>query len=167
MMKLAGVFTVIVVMIVCGGIVQASEMGKHAGHEQMSEASAGSNHADVVKHNACQYCGMDREKYAHSRMLVTYSDGSSIGVCSINCLVTDLKVHKEKVVKAVEVADLNSKKLINAEKATWVIGGNKKGVMTQTPKWAFAEKKDAEAFVNKNGGRLVSYKEALALAEKK
>lgn len=166
MMKLVGVFTVIAVMIMCGGIVQASQVRKHAGH-QMTEASAGSNHADVVKYNACQYCGMDREKYAHSRMLLTYSDGSSVGVCSINCLVTDLKVNKGKKVKTIEVADLNSKKLIDAEKATWVIGGNKKGVMTQTPKWAFEQKKDAEAFVSKNGGRLSSYKEALALAEEK
>lgn len=66
----------------------------------------------------------------------------------------------------VEVADLNSKKLVDAEKATWVIGGSRKGVMTRTPKWAFAQKDDAVAFVNKNGGKLATYKEALTMAEK-
>lgn len=165
MIKLVRVFIVIAAVMMCGGIVQASQMENHGGSGHMNEASAGSSHVDVVKHNACKYCGMDREKFAHSRMLVTYSDGSSVGVCSIHCLVTELKVNKGKVVKTVEVADLNSKKLIDVEKATWVIGGDKKGVMTKIPKWAFAQKEDAVAFISKNGGKLAAYKEVLALAE--
>jgi nitrous oxide reductase accessory protein NosL len=154
-------------MILGGGAALAEQKTGHMeGHQNGSRAAAESVHADVKMHQACPHCGMDREKFAHSRMLITYSDGSSVGVCSIHCAVTELKDHKAKTVKMIEVADLNSKKLVDAEKATWVIGGSRKGVMTRTPKWAFASKDDAAAFVSKNGGKLATYKEALALAEK-
>jgi hypothetical protein len=32
---------------------------------------------DIQEHKSCKYCNMDREKYAHSRMLVEYADGST------------------------------------------------------------------------------------------
>jgi hypothetical protein len=109
---------------------------------------------------------MDREKFSYSRLLITYTDGTSAGVCSIHCTATELKASKSKTATSVEVADLNSRKLIDAEKAAWVIGGSRKGVMTKTAKWAFAKKDDADAFVKKHGGKSATYKEALALAEK-
>lgn len=149
-----------------GAALAELNSGHMEGHQHAAGTAAESIHADVKMHQACPHCGMDREKFAHSRMLVTYSDGSSVGVCSIHCTVTELKSNKGKMVKTVEVADLNTKKLVDAEKATWVIGGSRKGVMTRTPKWAFAGKDDAAAFISKNGGKLATYKEALALAEK-
>lgn len=115
--------------------------------------------------DACKHCGMNRTKFAHSRMVVTYTDGSSTGTCSINCAVTDMKASKKEI-KSLQVADFNSKKLIDAKTATWVIGGSIKGVMTKTPKWAFAEKSDAEAFITSNGGTLVTFDELLKAAEK-
>ncbi|HSB06423.1 MAG TPA: nitrous oxide reductase accessory protein NosL, partial [Thermodesulfobacteriota bacterium] len=45
-----------------------------------------------------------------------------------------------------------TKGLIDGEKAFWVIGGNKMGVMTKRAKWAFAKKDDAEKFIKENGG---------------
>jgi len=138
-------------------------------HGQMKShqpGGAGSVYADVKMHQSCPHCGMDRDKFAHSRMLITYSDGSSAGMCSIHCAVTELKASKGKQVKTVEVADLNSKKLVDAEKASWVVGGSRKGVMTRTPKWAFAKKEDAAAFIKKEGGKPATYNEALSLAEK-
>ena len=114
--------------------------------------------------DSCKHCGMDRTKFAHSRMVVNYSDGSSTGACSINCVVTDMKENKKEV-KSFQVGDYNTKKLIDAKTATWVIGGSKKGVMTPVAKWAFAEKKDAEAFVKKNGGKPATFDEVLKAAE--
>ena len=35
--------------------------------------------ADLEKHATCSYCGMDRAKYAHSRMVIEYDDGTSFG----------------------------------------------------------------------------------------
>jgi hypothetical protein len=104
---------------------------------------------------------MDREKFAHSRMLVTYEDGSSMGACSLHCLAVDLALNIDKTPKSIEVADFNTKKLIDAQKAAWVIGGSKTGVMTTRAKWAFASKADAEAFIKQNGGKLATFEEAI------
>lgn len=127
---------------------------------------AESVHGDVQEHRNCFHCGMDREKFSRSRMLVSYADGTSVGTCSIHCVVTERSGAKEKVIKKVEVGDYNTKLLIDAEKAFWVIGGDQRGVMTKTPKWAFAKKDAAEAFIRIHGGVLTSYKDALAQAEK-
>ncbi len=166
MIKHSLTYCIVAAFILAAGTALAAQMPEHANHNYVRDAASGSSHADVEKHNACPHCGMDREKFAYSRVLVTYSDGSSGGLCSIHCLVTELKGNNGKPVKVVEVADLNTKKLVDAEKATWVIGGSKKGVMTRVAKWAFAKKEDAVAFIQKNGGTLATYKEALALAGK-
>jgi copper chaperone NosL len=115
--------------------------------------------------DSCIQCGMNRTKFAHSRMVVTYTDGSSTGTCSINCVVTDMKATKKEIT-SFQVADYNTKKLIDAKTATWVIGGTKKGVMTKTAKWAFAEKADAETFIKANGGNLAGFDETLKAAER-
>jgi nitrous oxide reductase accessory protein NosL len=123
--------------------------------------------ADKVELPAeCKQCGMDRTKFGHSRMVVIYEDGSSTGTCSLNCIVTDLSKNKGKSVKSFQVADYNTKKLIDAKSAAWVIGGSKRGVMTQVAKWAFADKKDADAFIKANGGKPATFDVALKAAEK-
>ncbi|HUL23354.1 MAG TPA: nitrous oxide reductase accessory protein NosL [Thermodesulfobacteriota bacterium] len=58
----------------------------------------------------------------------------------------------------------NSKTLIDAEKAFWVIGGNKMGVMTKRAKWAFGKKEDAEKFKAENGGDLTSFEQTVKAA---
>jgi copper chaperone NosL len=116
---------------------------------------------DVQKIASCKYCGMDRAKFAQSRMLVTYDDGSQVGTCSIHCLAVDLAINIDKTPKTLQVGDYNTKALIDAEKAVWVIGGNKPGVMTKRAKWAFATKSDAEAFIKAEGGKAASFDEAM------
>jgi copper chaperone NosL len=116
---------------------------------------------DIQAHQNCKYCGMDRAKFAHSRMLIEYPDGSSFGACSIHCAAINLALTLNKQPKAILVADYHKKNLIDAEKAYWVIGGKKPGVMTKTAKWAFADKKDAEAFIKENGGKLANFDDAM------
>lgn len=112
----------------------------------------------------CKKCGMNRTKFSHSRMIVTYSDGST-GTCSINCVVVDMQANKGKEVKSFQVGDYDSKKLIDAKTAVWVIGGTKKGVMTPVAKWAFADKSRAEKFIQENGGQLATFADVLKAAE--
>jgi len=119
---------------------------------------------DIQKHPSCKYCGMDRAMFAHSRMLVAYDDGSQLGTCSIHCLAVDLALNIDKTPATISVGDYNTKALIDAEKAVWVIGGNKPGVMTKQAKWAFANKSDAEAFVKAEGGSLISFEGAMKAA---
>ena len=112
---------------------------------------------DIQKHPSCKYCGMDRKQFAHSRMPIEYDDASTVGTCSIHCGAIDLALNIDKTPKAVRVGDYNAKTLIDAEKASWVIGGNKLGVMTKRAKWAFDKKENAEKFIKENGGETVTF----------
>jgi copper chaperone NosL len=119
---------------------------------------------DVDKHGSCKYCGMDRKMFAHSRMLLVYDDGSELGTCSLHCVAVDMALNIDKSPKAIQVADYNTKNLIDAEKAVWVIGGEKPGVMSKRAKWAFEKKEDAEKFIKDNGGTPASFDDAVKLA---
>ena len=121
---------------------------------------------DVKEIPACKYCGMNREMFAHSRMLIEYSDGTKEGVCSLHCAAVDLALNLDKAPKAIRVGDYGQKVLIDAETAAWIIGGSKPGVMTKNAKWAFANKADAEKFRMENGGRVAVFDEALEAAYK-
>jgi nitrous oxide reductase accessory protein NosL len=116
---------------------------------------------DIQKHPSCKYCGMDRGQFAHSRMLIEYDDATAIGTCSIHCAAVDLALNIDKTPKTIQVGDYVSKNLIDVEKAVWVIGGNKMGVMTKRAKWAFEKKEDAGKFVKENGGVMGTLDEAM------
>ena len=107
---------------------------------------------------------MNREQFAHSRMLIVYEDGSEAGMCSLHCAAVELAVKLDKSLKTTLVSDVNTKKLVDAEKAIWVLGGDKSGVMTKRAKWAFQDKSDAEAFIKDHGGVLAAYEEAMKAA---
>jgi len=119
---------------------------------------------DVKASPACRHCGMDREKFAMSRMVIQYDDGTSVGVCSIHCAAVDLVVTIDKAPTAFQVADLGTKQLVDAERAAWVLGGARQGVMTRRGKWAFADRAAAEAFAKENGGTVVTFDEAMKAA---
>lgn len=119
---------------------------------------------DTAKAPSCAYCGMDRSHFAHSRMLVAYDDGSTTGTCSLHCLAIELALNIDKTPSSIQVGDFNTKQLINAEQAFWVIGGNGPGVMTKRPKWAFADKNDAEKYIAENGGTISDFDSAIKAA---
>jgi nitrous oxide reductase accessory protein NosL len=120
---------------------------------------------DIDDYRSCAHCGMDRKGYGYSRMLVVYGDGGKVGVCSLHCAVTELGVNRGRTVASLLVADRGTRLLINAEKAFWVMGGSKRGVMTKHPAWAFATKASAEAFIASYGGKLTGWDEVLAAAK--
>jgi copper chaperone NosL len=121
---------------------------------------------DVKEIPSCKYCGMNRDTFAHSRMLIEYADGTIVGTCSLHCAAVDLALNLDKDPKLIQVGDYSQKDLINAEAAIWVIGGNKPGVMTRNAKWAFANRDDAEKFRQENGGTIAGFDEALEAAYK-
>jgi copper chaperone NosL len=116
---------------------------------------------DVSKHPNCTYCGMDRAKFAHSRVLIEYDDGSTFGACSLHCAAIDMAVNIQKAPESILVGDYSNKKLINAESAIWVIGGDIAGVMTKRAKWAFEHLADANTFIKNHGGYLASFEQAI------
>ena len=121
-------------------------------------------HDDIHIHKSCIFCGMDRGVFNFSRMLIEYDDGTTASLCSLHCAAIDLATNIDKTPKAIKVADFNGKQLIDAEKASWAVGGKKMGVMTKRGKWAFEKKDDAEAFVKLNGGEIVSFDQAMKMA---
>jgi len=120
--------------------------------------------ADIAQHEACQYCGMKRQMFAHSRMLIEYNDGSNVALCSLHCGALDLANQLDKMPQAIKVGDYNTKELIDAETAAWVLGGSVMGVMTKRAKWAFGEKAAAEKFAAENGGEVVDFEAAVNAA---
>jgi len=119
---------------------------------------------DIRQTPSCKYCGMDRQMFSHSRMHVDYDDGSFRGTCSLYCAALDLALTLDKTPKAITVADYGTKKLIDADKAVWVVGGSVQGVMTKNAKWAFENKADAVTFIKQNGGRVAAFDDAIKLA---
>lgn len=119
---------------------------------------------DTRKQRSCSVCGMDRKAYGYSRMLILYQDGSQTGVCSLHCAVSELDSHKERPVASVQVADRDTRLLLDSGKAVWVMGGKKRGVMTQRPKWAFGTEEAARSFIAANGGVVASWAEVQAAA---
>ena len=120
--------------------------------------------ADVAKSPSCRQCGMDRGKFSHSRMLIEYEGGAVAGTCSLHCTAVELANTIDRIPVMVSVADYDTKELIEAEKAVWVMGGSKKGVMTGQAKWAFASNEAAEQFIKANGGKIASFDEAIKAA---
>ena len=116
---------------------------------------------DIATQKVCKVCGMDREQWNFSRVLLEYNDGSSEGFCSIHCAAMAMTNHPGGLPKTIKVADYNTKQLIDAEKAVWVIGGKKAGVMTQQAKWAFGDKSAAESFIEANEGELASFDQVM------
>lgn len=117
--------------------------------------------ADIAQSPACRHCGMDRAIFSHSRMLIVYEGGSTVAICSLHCAAVELASTIDKIPTMVSVADYDSKELIDTESAIWVLGGSKKGVMTGQAKWAFASRESAERFIKANGGRIVTFDDAI------
>jgi copper chaperone NosL len=147
MKKICVLVLVTVLFVVVGGLTYAQQMND-----------------DISVHKACKYCGMDRGMFDFSRMLIEYADGTSAAFCSLHCASVDLANSIDKTPQVIKVGDFKGKQLIDAEKALWVVGGSKPGVMSKRGKWAFEKKKDAESFVKTNKGELVSFETAVKMA---
>ena len=129
----------------------------------LSYASAETDNVENSRH--CDQCGMDLTGFVRSRMMITYSDGTTVEVCSLHCAVENMKKNKDKQVKSIMVADYTTKELIDAASATWVVGGKKKLAMTPVAKWAFAKEEDARQFARENGGEETTFDQARRAAQ--
>jgi nitrous oxide reductase accessory protein NosL len=119
---------------------------------------------DIAKVKACKYCGMDRQMFAHSRIWIEYVDGSPEGLCSLHCAAVEFAVALDRRPTTIWVGDFETKQLIDADKAVWVMGGEKPGVMTRRPKWAFAEQAGADRFIKASGGAVITFDQAIKSA---
>jgi len=119
---------------------------------------------DIRIHKNCKVCGMSRETFAQSRMLIEYDPEHIVGVCSIRCAALDLALNMGRVPKSIQVGDFSDRHLISAENAFWIIGGRKEGVMATRGKWAFRDKAAAGKFMATNKGKPGTFQDALKAA---
>ncbi len=110
----------------------------------------------------CPNCGMNLVMFYKTSHAMKQKDGSTHQYCSMHCLVEA----NDQISPDVQVVDVSSLKFINAHSAHYVVGSNKKGTMTMNSKYAFANKTDAEAFAKANGGKVMSFADAVKIARK-
>jgi copper chaperone NosL len=120
---------------------------------------------DIEKFPKCKYCGMDRRRFHHSRMLLHYLDDTAEGLCSLRCAATSLALNVGRGTKALWVGDNADpgeiKPLIDAETATYLVGSSIRGVMTRRSKVAYRTAEAAEASRAANGGEIVDFDKVL------
>ena len=145
---------------VCSGSAMEQELEKPAKCQICAMERTTSVEQKIEKPAECQNCGMDRRAFAASRVLITFTDGTRRGTCSINCAYDEVAKNAARKVRTIQVADYTTKELIDGKKAVWVIGGSKPGVMSATAKWAFARREDAEKFVSEFGGKISDFNAA-------
>ena len=123
---------------------------------------------DIEKFQKCPYCGMDRKQFHATRMLVHYSDDLADGTCSLHCAAISLSLNVDREPKEIYVADNASdagiKPLIEAGKASFLIGSQLKGVMTKRSKIAYGSEAAAKESQAANGGELANFDQALLAA---
>jgi nitrous oxide reductase accessory protein NosL len=123
---------------------------------------------DVEKYPRCNYCNMDRKRFHHSRMLIHYGDETVDPLCSLRCAASSLTLNLGRVPKAIWVGDNASaaafKPLIDAEKASYLVGSSLKGVMTRRSKVAYRTQEAAETAKAANGGEILDFDKALLAA---
>jgi len=112
----------------------------------------------------CPVCGMNLKMFYKTSHAAQHKDGKNRQYCSMRCLLVDMQDH-EIDLKTIKVVDISSEKLIDAITAYYVIGSKVPGTMTKVSKLAFDKKEDAQAFVDKMGGKIVNFDTAMAAAK--
>lgn len=107
---------------------------------------------------------MLKSQCGHSWVVIEDENATLRGVCSVHCAAIDMIVDLDTLINTITVADMHTKKQIDAYRAYWVIGGDLPGVMTSRAKWAFEKKDDADAFINEHGGKTAVFEEVIRAA---
>jgi copper chaperone NosL len=120
---------------------------------------------ELNKYPTCPYCGMNRNRWHHSRHLVHYDDDLVDGTCSIHCLAISLSLNLDRGPKAIYAADFGNdakiKPLIAVEAASYLIGSALPGTMSKRSKLAFASEADSQATQAAHGGERGDFSAAL------
>ncbi len=144
-----------------------------------SYAEASENHEEVLDiehpiknpqrytdHSRCDNCGMDRNRWARTRYEFETSKGRFY-TCSIHCVAVLAYFKAKEVPRNVKVAEyMRPERMIDAEKAIFVIGSYAPGTMSPVSKIAFSSREEAERFAMKYGGRIADFKTTLSEAKK-
>ena len=112
----------------------------------------------------CPVCGMSIKKFYKTSHTSTLQNGTPRQYCSIRCLAKDKEEYGIDS-KNIKVINTKTEKLINAKSAFYVVGSKIPGTMSKVSKLAFEKKEDAKEFIKKYKGKLVTFDEALKIAQ--
>lgn len=111
----------------------------------------------------CIVCGMDLPTFYKTNHAATTKEKHIRQYCSLHCVVHDNEINKIDLYD-LKVVDITSLKFISAQSAYYVVGSMQEGTMTRFSKYAFAKRKDANAFVQKYGGHVMNFYDAYTIA---
>ena len=111
----------------------------------------------------CPVCGMSLKKF-YMTSHVSKQKETPKQYCSMRCLVVDMQ-ENEINAKNIQVVDVVSQKFIDVKSAVYVVGSDVRGTMSKVSKLAFSDVASAEDFSIENGGDIVDFDKALAMAK--
>jgi len=114
---------------------------------------------------SCAICGMHLATFYKTNHAATLRDGTKRQYCSLHCVVHDNEINKTDLIN-LKVVDAKTLKFIPALSAYYVVGSSKPATMSRVSKYAFAKKRDAEAFAKAYGGKVMKFYDAYEVATK-
>ena len=113
--------------------------------------------------NRCVICGMDLPTFYRTNHAALTKKNKVHQYCSLHCVVHDNEINKTDLYD-VKVVDATTLKFIPAQSAFYVVGSNREATMSNFSKYAFAQRKDADAFAQKYGGYVMNFYDAYTIA---
>lgn len=110
----------------------------------------------------CPVCAMKIEAYYKTSHAAKIDKKNYHQYCSMRCLVVEMQ---SKKVSSIKVVDSASQKLIDANKAFYIVDSDVVGTMSKVSKLAFLTKESAEDFNMEHGGKIVDFTSALKMAQ--
>lgn len=105
----------------------------------------------------CPVCGMTLHNF-HKTNFAAAANGEESQYCSLICLVEDEVVNNKKMTN-VRVVDNLTLKMIDAKKASYVVGSDKPATMSVISIYGFGTVDGAKKFAGENGGEVKSFDE--------
>ncbi|MEA1891201.1 MAG: nitrous oxide reductase accessory protein NosL [Campylobacterota bacterium] len=112
----------------------------------------------------CPVCGMNIKMFYKTSHSSKLKNGNPRQYCSMRCLVVDMQEYGINM-DDIGVVDAKTQKLIDAQRAYYVLGSKVKGTMSKVSKLAFAKESDAKKFAKKYKGKVVDFTTALNAAK--
>ncbi len=140
----------------------------------MGEANTGVDFRAVSKTEAvnvqtgknkdfCSVCGMTLHNFYKTNFAAN-ANGNEKQYCSIICLVEDEMVNNQKM-KNIRVIDNSTMKMIDASKASFVVGSNKPATMSSVSIYGFGTSEAAKDFAKNNGGDVKSFNDVYTMVK--
>ncbi|MGM0622861.1 MAG: nitrous oxide reductase accessory protein NosL [Campylobacterota bacterium] len=119
----------------------------------------------ITNNNWCSYSAQDLIQTYKINYIARLSDGMDKQYACIRNLREDFDAIKDRVI-AIEVVDYASERFINVEDAYFVVNSSLQSPCSKYAKVAFAQKEDANKFINRYGGDIRDFEFTFYMAQR-